>query len=333
MKPYPLPLLLLFAASCASHSRPAPRIALDDPPPAAPATAETATAAADAPAPPERVEVIAVPEPLPLPGQLRPRPAPPAPEAADPRARIARANEAARIEPAGDLYVNATQIWPFSPGALYQLYTSPGHVTDIALEPGETLVSVSAGDTVRWIVGDTTSGSGASAQVHVLVKPTAGGLGTNLVINTTRRTYHLELTSAPGSWMASVSWTYPHDRLLALRRGNDAADAAAPIAEGVALDQLRFRYRITGGNPPWRPVRAFDDGAKVYVQFPAGIAQGELPPLFVIGPAGETELVNYRVRPPYYVVDRLFGAAELRLGGRRADVVRIEREDGTERRR
>lgn len=323
MKPYPLPLLLL-AAGCASHSRPAPRIALDDPPPVAPMTAE----AVEAPAAPERVEVIAVPEPLPLPGQLRPRPAPPAPEAADPRTRIARANEAARIEPAGDLYVNATQIWPFSPGALYQLYTSPGHVTDIALEPGETLVSVSAGDTVRWIVGDTTSGSGASAQVHILVKPTAGGLSTNLVINTTRRTYHLELTSAPGSWMASVSWTYPNDRLLALRRGNDAADAAASIAEGVALDQLRFRYRITGGNPPWRPLRAFDDGSKVY----AGIAQGELPPLFVIGPSGETELVNYRVRPPYYVVDRLFGAAELRLGGRRADVVRIEREDGAERR-
>ncbi|MBA3903823.1 MAG: P-type conjugative transfer protein TrbG, partial [Rhodocyclaceae bacterium] len=42
--------------------------------------------------------------------------------------------------------------------------------------------------------------------------------------------------------------------------------------------------------------------------------------------------VNYRFRPPYYIVDRLFGAAELRLGGgKRSDggeVVRIERTDG-----
>ena len=37
--------------------------------------------------------------------------------------------------------------------------------------------------------------------------------------------------------------------------------------------------------------------------------------------------MNYRFRSPYYVVDRLFGAAELRLGGNKAQVVRIERTD------
>ena len=43
---------------------------------------------------------------------------------------------------------------------------------------------------------------------------------------------------------------------------------------------------------------------------------------------GDGQLVNYRFRSPYYVVDRLFGAAELRLGGDKAVVVRIERTDG-----
>ena len=62
-------------------------------------------------------------------------------------------------------------------------------------------------------------------------------------------------------------------------------------------------------------------------RIPAGIAQGELPPLFVVGSAGSGELVNYRYRAPYYVVDRLFGAAELRLGGDKAQVVRIGRND------
>lgn len=66
---------------------------------------------------------------------------------------------------------------------------------------------------------------------------------------------------------------------------------------------------------------------KVYIQFPSGIEQGELPPLFVIGSEGETQLVNYRVRSPYYIVDRLFGAAELRLGGKKARTVRITRTD------
>ena len=35
------------------------------------------------------------------------------------------------------------------------------------------------------------------------------------------------------------------------------------------------------------------------------------------------QLVNYRVAGRYYVVDRLFGVAELRLGGKKQQIVRI----------
>ncbi len=182
---------------------------------------------------------------------------------------------------------------------------------------------MAAGDTVRWIVGDTSSGSGADLRVNVLVKPIRSGLKTNLVITTSRRTYLLELASTEKTWMASVSWEYPRDRMLALQRQAQAASAAAPVDTGLSLENLRFRYTISGSNPPWKPLRAFDDGAKVHIQFPAGIAQGELPPLFVIGAQGDGQLVNYRFRSPYFIVDRLFGAAELRLGGDKGDVVRI----------
>ena len=40
---------------------------------------------------------------------------------------------------------------------------------------------------------DTESGTGTSKQVHILIKPTRPDLVTNLVVNTDRRTYHLEL--------------------------------------------------------------------------------------------------------------------------------------------
>ena len=112
---------------------------------------------------------------------------------------------------------------------------------------------------------------------------------------------------------------------------NSYFSAAAPIDAGLSLEKIRFRYAVSGSNPPWKPLRAFDDGEKVYIQFPPGIAQGELPPLFVIGAQGDGQLVNYRFRSPYYIVDRLFGAAELRLGGDKGDVVRVERTDGTRR--
>jgi type IV secretion system protein VirB9 len=326
-----VPALLLSTAlaGCASRDKPAV-VSLDDP---APANAEAAPAALTPE--PSRVEVIAIPEPLPLPGQLqRVEPERRTREIGAPTSRVTAANAAARMEPVRDGFLNAVQLYPYSAGALYQVYTAPGHVTDIALQEGERLVGagpVAAGDTARWIIGDTTSGSGASTRVHILVKPTRSDLATNLVINTDRRTYLLELKATARTWMASVSWTYPMDQLIALQGGAAAMADAGPIASGVEIERLQFRYRIEGDRPPWRPERAYDDGTRVYIEFPPGIEQGEMPPLFLVGASGRgAELVNYRVRGRHMIVDRLFGAAELRLGAeRRQQRVRIERTDGS----
>jgi type IV secretion system protein VirB9 len=275
-----------------------------------------------------RIKIVEVPKPLPLPGQLKPVPEKKdkAKDEKQPKERVAEANALAKVEPAKDGYINAIQVYPYTRGALYQLYAAPSQVTDIALEAGEKLISVSAGDTVRWVVGDTTSGEGKAAQVHILVKPVGADLVTNLVITTERRTYHLEMHSSQSTYMASVSWTYPASELLALKKQRSEADAAAVVDTGVKIEQLKFRYRIEG-DAPWKPRQVFDDGAKVYIQFPSGLAQGEAPPLFVIGPDAKPALVNYRVRGTTYIVDRLFAAAELRLGTEPQQVVRIVRTD------
>lgn len=320
-----LALALLSAtalAGCASKKYIPPQIDYDD---AVPAMQKFD--------PPGSVKVVELPKPLPLPGQLKPVDMTKAKsEPTDPKQRISQANEAARMQPVRDGFINAIQLYPWSEGALYQIYAAPGQVTDIALQPGEQLVGtgpVAAGDTVRWIIGDTESGAGERLQVHILVKPTRPDLQTNLVINSDRRTYHVELRSTEKTYMASVSWQYPQDQLIALRRQNARASAAQPVASGVDIQKLNFRYRIEGDAAPWKPLRAFDDGAKVYVEFPSGIGQGEMPPLFVIGPSGGSELVNYRARQNYYVVDRLFAAAELRLGDKTSEKrVRIVRTDG-----
>ncbi|ULH06436.1 P-type conjugative transfer protein TrbG [Alcaligenes faecalis] len=312
-------LCAAILSGCATRGTPPPEISLDD------VTVAESFALAE---PPKPIEVVAMPQPLPLPGQLKALDAKsPKPEPASPTARVAQANKEARMAPTRDGFINAIQIWPYTEGALYQVYASPGRVTLIQLQPGERLIDVSAGDTVRWIVGDSMSGSGASQRPNLQVKPVRAGLKTNLVVTTDRRIYLLELTSTESAWMASVSWEYPQDRLDALNAKAQAAQQVTPLAAGLTVDQLRFRYDITGDKPAWRPLRAFDDGQKVYIQFPAGIAQGELPPLFLVGPEGDLQLVNHRYQPPYYVVDRLFGAVELRLGADRQQVVRISRND------
>lgn len=320
IRPGALPLIMMATvlnlSGCATPAKPPPVISLDEP-----------VAAQLLPDLPKPIEVVEVSKPLPLPEQLKPL-SWSLPEPADEKVRVSRANEEARMAPTREGYVNAIQVWPYADGALYQVYASPGRVTVIALQEGEELVTVSAGDTVRWVVGDTASGAGATLRVNILVKPTRVGLKTNLVITTNRRTYLMELSSTPQAWMASVSWDYPKDRMLALQRLAQQAQVAAPVDSGLLLEQIKFRYAITGDSPPWKPLRAFDDGQRVYIQFSGGIAQGELPPLFVVGPQGDGQLVNYRFRSPYYIVDRLFAAAELRLGDKQAQVVRIERTDG-----
>jgi type IV secretion system protein VirB9 len=188
---------------------------------------------------------------------------------------------------------------------------------------------VAAGDTVRWVVGTSNSGTADARREHILIKPTAAGLSTNLLILTDRRSYHVDVLSTAASAMAAISWSYPKDRLLSLTA--PPVDPLTPkptdFAKAPDLTALHFGYDVTGDDVPWRPIRAFDDGQHVYIEFPADIAAGSAPPLFVTD-GKAAELVNYRMRGRYYVVDRLFATAELRLGDKPQHIVRIARDNG-----
>ncbi len=117
---YALPLMLVALAGCATQGKPPPTISLDEPVP---------VQAQPMPEPPAPVEVVAVPEVLPMPAQLMPAPeaedAKPTPEPADEKVRVSRAN-ARRVSRPRAGYVNAIQVWPFTDGALYQVYAAVG---------------------------------------------------------------------------------------------------------------------------------------------------------------------------------------------------------------
>ncbi|QLH13048.1 P-type conjugative transfer protein TrbG [Paracoccus pantotrophus] len=305
-----LPALFLAAAAlagCAGSQ--APQFSYDDNVP-------------PLPTPPATVPADPAPKPLHVPPGWTPARGGGAAET--PEGRVTNANAAARVEPRREGYYNAIQVYPWSEGALYQVYAAPGQITDIALEHGETLSgegSIAAGDTARWLIGDTESGSGASRRVHVFVKPTREDISTNLVITTDRRVYMIELRAREALYMPSVAWTYP-----AQPTGKRQQTVAAPVIPAPAARNYRYGLQVEGASPPWRPVSVFDDGRRSYVVFPRGIAQGEMPPLFVIGPDGEAQIVNSRTHGNVLIVDRIFAAAELRLGsGERQQVVRIVR--------
>ena len=206
-------------------------------------------------------------------------------------------------------------------GAVYPVTAKPGHITDIVLQPGERLAGpIAAGDTARWVIGDTISGEGETRRVHVMLKPTEAGLVTNLIITTDRRSYRLDLRSTSQAWNSYVTWRYPVTPLVA-----PVPHAKAASSPSDAVTQLNFNYSIQGPRTPWRPLRVFNDGARTYVEFAPTIAMTELPPLFELGADGKTlELINYRVSGQRLVIDRVVDRVELRLGqGRSERRVRI----------
>lgn len=234
-----------------------------------------------------------------------------------PIAALAEANAEARRRPDPANFTDATQIYDYAPGAIYEVYGAPGFISTVLLEPGETIITVAAGDTTRWMVEQAVGGDLANARAMLLIKPTRANLRTNIVLVTDRRSYAIEAIATSGqTYSAQTAWRYPAG-------DNDLAGAPA------ALETLNFGYRVRtvrGFNPRWRPVRVFDDGRKTYIEFPPAMATSEAPPLFIIENS-EAVLVNYRVSGSRYVIDRLFDIAELRLGDERPQIVRISRDD------
>ncbi|TKW63211.1 MAG: hypothetical protein DI616_19855 [Paracoccus denitrificans] len=192
------------------------------------------------------------------------------------------ANAAARFEPRREGYCNAIQIYPWSKGALYQVCAAVGQITTIALELGERQTGASpiaAGDTARrnrrhgkWVR--------CVCPRPDSVKPARPDIANNHVAATDRRSYLIELQARGARYMTAVAWVYP--ATPATRRSRVAPTFIIPAE--AARNQ---GYGLTGDSPPWKPKFIFDDGVRVYVVFPRGIGQGEMPPLFVIGASGE----------------------------------------------
>lgn len=212
---------------------------------------------------------------------------------------------------------------------------APLRTTDIQLQPGETITDVALGDTERWMATPAASGDPRNAVPHLAVKPQIPGIETNLTIYTTKHIYHVLLRSR-GHAMQEVEFYYPDELIAAMKDADSAAanankEAVDPPGESndsvkvAAVDpaQINFAYTVAGPNVPWKPVRAFDDGSHVYVQMPAGMKSSEAPALMINAGSG-TQMVNYRVKGNYYVVDRLFSDAILVAGvGRDQDRVTI----------
>lgn len=220
----------------------------------------------------------------------------------------------------------------FDDDRIYKVLLRPRNSTQLEFHPGEIVTYVSAGNKNDFVVTVPAS------RAFIEVKPKWDDTSTNLLVVTTRHTYHIDLesTGEGRKWYARVAWT--HDEASGLDATADAAGTGETstngasvlrhadksvdvVSRGIDLDRMNSAYVMTG-DAEFRPSQVFDDGVRTYLRIPERLQ--ELPALFMVTPdTQELALVNYAVVGDYLVVQRTMDRFVLQLGKAQ---VRVERE-------
>jgi type IV secretion system protein VirB9 len=207
-----------------------------------------------------------------------------------------------------------------------KLVCRPNRVTNINLQPGEKVTAVHAGDTTRWQILPAKSGTGDSEVVHVVIKPLAPDISTNLLIMTDRRTYNLDLVSSNNDFIPSIQFNYPEDTLrswdafIAQNRAKRQDELVLAQGANLSPDNLYFGYVIGKSSAPWKPVRVFDDGTKTYIEMTAKYQSLEAPVLLFYE-GKQQKMVNYRVKDRFYIVDRIMTRRAVLIAGQNRVII------------
>lgn len=210
---------------------------------------------------------------------------------------------------------DAENVFAYYTGGIYKIYCKVGFLTDIKFKQGEEITFVGGGDTAKWVIDNSTTGVGEKAISHIYIKPIMPNISTNLIVNTTNHTYQIIVNSSD-FYNPIVSWSYSSEEQLSLKI-NKEKDNLLFTEKNLNLsnpDSLNFNYKIKGKDYIWKPEMVFDDGLKTYIKMPESVKQGNAPVLFVKEKGSKNlSIVNYRVKNNFYIVDRLFKNAEMRV--------------------
>jgi type IV secretion system protein VirB9 len=199
------------------------------------------------------------------------------------------------------------------------LTCAPLHICTVELMSGESITSLSLGDTVRWLTQNSTAGD----KPVIVIKPTQAGVTTNLVVTTDKgRIYYFHLIASAKEYMPVVSFYDPAEisqkfgneaQALARQKQNvEAANRAAAVKQDQTVvaqvstpnfdvANLDFNYKCEG-DYAFKPLRVMSDDKVTYMQMSNELKSGDLPAVF--NNSNETiELVNARFRHGYFIID------------------------------
>jgi type IV secretion system protein VirB9 len=184
---------------------------------------------------------------------------------------------------------------------------------------GEQIENVAIGDSTAWQV---TPNKRANL---LFIKPLAERAATNMTVVTDKHTYLFDLIANPANRNALyvLAFTYPEepeDTQLAegeaAPAGPNAVELTAAADPYAVVDpaELNFAWEAKGDRA-LLPAQVYDDGAAIYLSWPAGTA---LPAILIKDHEGKEGPVNFAVRGETLVVDGVPRELVLRSGEDRA---------------
>ena len=196
----------------------------------------------------------------------------------------------------------------YNPDEIYRLYGFVGYAIELTFEEGETGAGNAGGDLEAITFGWHDN--------HLILKPKAPNVGTNLVIYTNRRAYRFEYSATArkpdprlDQVMYAVRFDYPPQ--YATRAGPSAAELAGRDLDAGAAGRKRNLDYWFCGSPAIKPVAASDDGVHTRLTFGA---RSELPALFVRNDDGTESLLNFSMEDGDVVIHRVAARFILRRG-------------------
>jgi len=219
---------------------------------------------------------------------------------------------AAVVPPPGPVDARVREI-DYAEDQVVSLTGYVGYHIHLELAPGETFVALGAGDSAAVDI--------AAEGPHVMLKPKAARVATNLTLVSSRRVYHFEYRTyeaqpPSGTAIFALRFRYrqapsevtPAATTLPFSSTQPMTEAPAPAVAPVRSVNSDYWYC---GSPWLQPTEATDDGVQTRLTFSA---RGEWPAIFVRNADGSESLVNFHADGTSAVVHRVAETFVLRRG-------------------
>ena len=238
------------------------------------------------------------------------------------------------VGPTKRTYDGGAVQYPFVDGRQYKIFSSPGHQTNIVLQPGENILGQPVtGDNSSFIMTNLLGKEGGLPVVNLFVIAKMPGRTTNVTVLTDRRTYRFILSSYSATYMPVIKFTYDFDSLVSFGGQVDAQGKPTPANGGdvylyAKIENLDFNYAILPrsiNKPAWAPTQVFTDGVSTYMQFASAKGAAFAPIFVVLDEKNKPVIVNYRVKGIFYVIDRVIERAQILLNKNDGNVIDIIR--------